>query len=224
MKKILILISGVLIFMGCSTNNNGTVTVIPLAPTNLTGTVISTTQINLSWIDNATNEDGYKVERKTGNGNYDVIGSMGANLTTFNDLGLTPYTSYTYRVYAQNSAGNSLQYSNEVTLITSSVPVLTTNQIILITATSATSGGEITNDGGNNITVRGVVWSTSTNPTISLATKTNDGIGLGIFTSNITGLTANNTYYVRSYATNTNGTNYGNEVSFTTTAVDITKV
>lgn len=87
MKKLLTLISGLLIFMGCSTNNNGTVTLIPLAPTNLTGSVISTTQINLFWNDNSTNEVGYKIERKTGNGNYAVVGSMGANLTTFNDLG-----------------------------------------------------------------------------------------------------------------------------------------
>ena len=221
MKKLLILISGVLILMGCSTNNNGTVTVIPLAPTNLTGTVISTTQVNLSWTDNATNEDGYKVERKTGNGNYAVVGSMGANLTTFNDLGLTPYTSYTYRVYAQNSAGNSLQYSNEVTLITSSVPVLTTNPISMITASSATSGGEITNDGGLSITARGVVWSTTTNPTISLSTKTIDGNGNGSFASNLSSLNDSTTYYIRAYATNLDGTGYGNEISFTTLNVDL---
>jgi hypothetical protein len=131
MKKILILISGVLIFMGCSTNNNGTVTVIPLAPTNLSGSVISTTQINLSWTDNATNEDGYKIERKTGNGNYAVVGSMGANLTTFNDLGLTTNTTYTYRVFAYNSVGNSLQYSNELTLTTQdSIPSWLTNGLV----------------------------------------------------------------------------------------------
>ncbi len=131
MKKIIILLSVVLFFIGCSTNNNGTVTVIPIAPTNLTGTVISTTQINLSWIDNATNEDGYKVERKTGNGNYAVIGSMGANLSTYSDLGLTTNTTYTYRVYANNSAGNSLQYSNELTLTTQdSIPSWLTNGLV----------------------------------------------------------------------------------------------
>ena len=131
MKKLLILISGILIFTRCSTNNNGTVTVIPLAPTNLTGLVNSTTQINLSWTDNATNEDGYKIERKSGNGNYTVVGSMGANLTTFNDLGLATNTTYTYRVYAYNSAGNSLQYSNEITLTTQdSIPSWLTNGLV----------------------------------------------------------------------------------------------
>ena len=118
MKNVLLLLSTVLIFIGCSTNNNGTVTVVPIAPTNLTGSVISTSQVNLSWTDNATNEDGYKIERKSGSGSYAVVGSMGVNLTTFSDLGLTPNTTYTYRVYAYNSAGNSLQYSNEVTVTT----------------------------------------------------------------------------------------------------------
>ncbi|MCX6294007.1 MAG: fibronectin type III domain-containing protein [Sphingobacteriales bacterium] len=131
MKKILFLISSVLIFMGCSTNNNGTVTVVPIAPTNLIGSVISTTQINLSWTDNATNEEGYKIERKTGNGNYTVVGSTGANITTYSDLGLTANTSYTYRVYAYNGAGNSLQYSNELTMTTQdSIPTWLTNGLI----------------------------------------------------------------------------------------------
>ena len=60
------------------------------------------------------------------------------------------------------------------------------------------------------------VWSTSTNPTILLTTKTTDGTGSGAFTSTITGLTANTQYYVRSYATNSAGTSYGNEFTFTT--------
>jgi hypothetical protein len=98
MKYFFLFITAAFFFLSCSTNNNGTVIVVPLAPSNLTGTVVSTTQINLSWTDNATNETGYKIERKTGNGNYTVVGSMGADLSVFNDLGLTPYTTYTYRV------------------------------------------------------------------------------------------------------------------------------
>jgi uncharacterized protein (TIGR02145 family) len=84
------------------------------------------------------------------------------------------------------------------------------------TGTSATSGGNITNDGGTNITQRGVVWSTTQNPTTANNLSTN-GSGTGSFTSNLTGLTANTTYYVRSYATNSAGTAYGNQLSFTTT-------
>ncbi|MEI8052370.1 MAG: LamG-like jellyroll fold domain-containing protein [Bacteroidota bacterium] len=156
MKKLLILISGVLIFMGCSTNNNGTVTVIPLAPTNLSGSVISTTQINLSWIDNATNEDGYKVERKTGNGNYAVIGSMGANLITYSDLGLTTNTTYTYRVYAYNSAGNSLPYLNELTLTTQdSIPSWLTNGLVGYWPFNGNANDESGN-GNNGVILNGV--------------------------------------------------------------------
>jgi hypothetical protein len=146
---------------------------------------------------------------------------MGADLTNYNDLGLTPNTSYTYRVYAYNSAGNSIQYSNEVSVTTSSVPVLTTTTVGSITTSTATSGGDIINDGGTPILSRGVVWSTSNNPTIALSTKTVDGSGSGNFSSNLTGLSPNTNYYVRAYATNANGTAYGNEVSFTTLNVDL---
>lgn len=139
---------------GCSSNNNGTVTVLPLAPTNLSGSVISTTQINLSWIDNATNEDGYKIERKTGTGNYAVVGSTGSNMTTFSDLGLTPSTSYTYRVYAYNSAGNSIQYSNELTLSTQdSIPSWLTNGLVGYWPFNGNANDESGN--GNNGTVNG---------------------------------------------------------------------
>lgn len=102
----------------------------------------------------------------------------------------------------------------------STAPIITTTNISNITVNGASSGGNITSDGGANITARGVVWSTTQNPTIALTTKTVDGIGLGSFTSSISGLTPNTTYYVRAYATNSVGTSYGNEVTFTT-PVDI---
>lgn len=93
---------------------------------------------------------------------------------------------------------------------------LTTNAISALTNTTAIGGGEVTNTGGTTVTARGVVWATTTAPTILLLTKTSDGTGVGVFTSSLTGLTANTTYYVRSYATTSAGTFYGNEVSFTT--------
>ncbi|MBK8484994.1 MAG: fibrobacter succinogenes major paralogous domain-containing protein [Saprospiraceae bacterium] len=96
------------------------------------------------------------------------------------------------------------------------VPELTTTMISSITAESASSGGIITDDGGSPVTARGVVWSTSAQPTVTLATKTNDGIGIGSYGSNISGLNSLTTYYLRAYATNANGTGYGNEITFTT--------
>ncbi|MBO4655088.1 MAG: choice-of-anchor J domain-containing protein [Bacteroidales bacterium] len=85
-----------------------------------------------------------------------------------------------------------------------------------VTATTASCGGYVADDGGATVTARGVCWSTSQNPTVS-DSHTTDGTGTGSFTSNITGLNGLTTYYVRAYATNSVGTTYGNQVSFTTT-------
>jgi hypothetical protein len=94
---------------------------------------------------------------------------------------------------------------------------LTTSAVSSLTNISATSGGNITDDGGANITTRGVCYSINTNPTTA-DNITNDGNGTGSFTSNLSGLTASTTYYVRAYATNSAGTAYGNEHSFITLA------
>ncbi len=96
-----------------------------------------------------------------------------------------------------------------------SLPTLTTTNADNINSTFATVGGNITNDGGGTVTERGVVWATSTNPTTG-NNKLAIGSGTGAFSGQITGLTANTIYYVRAYATNTAGTAYGNQVSFTT--------
>lgn len=130
---------------------------------------------------------------------------------------LTCDTLYYVRAYATNVAGTS--YGSDITFTTSAcdtTPTLTTSAISAITKTTASSGGNITSDGGASVTARGVVWDTSTNPTIALPTKTSDGTGTGSFVSNITGLTCNTTYYVKAYATNSVGTAYGNELSFKT--------
>ena len=84
-----------------------------------------------------------------------------------------------------------------------------------ITSGSAVSGGNISNDGGVTVTARGVCWSTSVNPTTT-DTKTNDGTGVGIFTSNLTGLLPNTFYHVRAYAINSVATSYGPQVAFKT--------
>lgn len=97
------------------------------------------------------------------------------------------------------------------------IPVLTTTAVTDITLTTAISGGTIIYDGGTTVTSRGVCWSTGLTPTIS-DNKTTDGTGAGNFVSNISGLTANTTYYVRAYAINNKGTGYGSAMSFTTEA------
>jgi len=97
-----------------------------------------------------------------------------------------------------------------------SIPELTTDVVSNVTQTTATCGGNVTSQGSSSVTFRGVCWRTSQNPTIWDAFTT-DGSGTGSFTSKITGLTANTTYYVSAYAINTAGPGYGSQVSFTTT-------
>ena len=94
-------------------------------------------------------------------------------------------------------------------------PTVTTTAISNIDKNTATGGGNVTADGGATVTARGICWSTSQNPTLS-GSHTTNGTGTGSFTSALTGLSANTTYYVRAYATNGAGTAYGEEVSFTT--------
>lgn len=131
--------------------------------------------------------------------------------------GLSPNTTYYVRAYATNSVGTA--YGNEISFQTNqllTLPTLTTKSVIYnITKNSAQSGGNVTDDGGTTVTARGVCWSTSQNPTIS-DDHTTDGSGTGSFTSSLSGLTRNTTYYVRAYATNSVGTAYGNEISFQT--------
>ncbi len=135
---------------------------------------------------------------------------------------LLPGTSYYYRAYATNTVGTG--YGMSFSITTQGLATVTTTEITQISTYSAVSGGDITSNGGANVTARGVCWSTSTNPTIALTTKTIDGSGSGLFSSNLTGLTSGTTYYVRSYATNSAGTGYGNEVSFTTSVAPIESI
>ena len=138
-------------------------------------------------------------------------GSFSGSIT-----GLTPNTTYYVRAYATNSAGTG--YGNEISFQTLpvAVPTLITTDASGITQTTVTSGGTISNDGGANVTERGIVYGTSTNP-ITSNTKVSSGSGTGSFSINITALTPNTTYYIRSYAINSAGTGYGNNITFQTT-------
>ncbi|MBR4198174.1 MAG: hypothetical protein IKQ94_05305 [Bacteroidales bacterium] len=143
--------------------------------------------------------------------------SSGTGIFTSSLTGLTAGTTYYVRAYAINSVDTA--YGNQITFTTTAVaPTVTTTAASNITSTTATSGGNVTSDGGDSVTARGVCWSTSQNPTVR-GNHTSNGSGTGSFTSSLTGLTAGTTYYVRAYAINSNDTAYGNQITFTTTAV-----
>jgi hypothetical protein len=128
---------------------------------------------------------------------------------------LTIYTTNGAQITVNNGA--NLQIADcPTTIITTACPslaVISTTAVSSITQTTAVSGGTIAYQGASAITARGICWSTSINPTIANSTTSN-GTGVGTFTSNLTGLVAGTTYYVRTYATNGSGTSYGNQVSF----------
>ncbi|OFX86890.1 MAG: hypothetical protein A2W99_04020 [Bacteroidetes bacterium GWF2_33_16] len=132
--------------------------------------------------------------------------------------GLSPYTTYHFRVVGESIAGSANGY--DLTFTTSSAAATITSQAVTaINETTATANGIIIDLGAPNPTAHGVCWNTSGTPT------TNDNVtdegavsATGAFTSNISELIPNTTYYVRAYATNTAGTAYGDDVSFTTLA------
>ena len=148
------------------------------------------------------------------------ISSDGVGVGTFlsNMTGLNPNTTYYVRAYASNSVGTA--YGNQISFTSNTValPELTTNAITSISYTGVTGGGNVTNDGGNTITQRGVCFSSQSYPTINDNVLT-IGTGIGSFSTNITGFQPNVIYYLRAFATNQGGTAYGNQVSFTTLAL-----
>lgn len=163
----------------------------------------------------SVNQNPTTTDKKTTDGTG--LGSFTSSIT-----GLTPGATYNIRAYAINSSGTAYSSSSAFKALPTT-PTLTTTLPSAVRITSATSGGNISDDGGSGVTTRGICWSLTVNPTI-LNTKTADGTGSGAFSSSLTNLVANTTYYVRAYATNSEGTSYGNEIvlkTFTGTVTDI---
>ncbi len=133
---------------------------------------------------------------------YHAVGSYNVTLTVTNADGSNTKTKSGYIV---------------VTELPVTLPTVSTSTVSSIAKFSAVSGGNISNSGNSIITARGICWSTNPNPTI-LNNKTTDSNGIGNFISNLSNLKSNTKYYVKAYATNSVGTAYGNEISFTTEA------
>jgi titin len=183
------------------------------APTNLVASIASTTSATLTWTDNATNETGFKIERKTGiTGAYAQIATVGANILTYTDTGLAGYTDYYYRVRAYNGSGNST-YSNEAGI----VPAIGTPRYLGTWVVSLTQINLAWWDAASNETGFKIERKTgSTGAWAQIAT-----VGANVTSYANTGLTAATTYYYRVRAYNASGNSaYSNEAYATTYALN----
>ncbi len=148
---------------------------------------------------------------------HDNCRSMGSGLGAFSKEldGFTPGVTYYVRAYAASDIGTGFGEDKAFTAGDFALPQVTTTAPYAETDVSAISGGYVTHGGDTPVTARGVCWSTSPGPTVD-GSHTADGSGLGRFHSAITGLEPLTEYYVRAYATNSAGTGYGQEYTFTT--------
>jgi len=191
---------------------------VPAAPSNLTATAASATQINLSWTDNSTNETAFLVERSTDGVNFTQIASLAAGTASYSDTGLASGTHYTYRVRASNAAGNSA-YSNTAAATT----------IALLTAPVAPTGLSATAASPSTVNL---AWSNvATNATgIEIDRQTGSGayvavtvVSPGTSTFTDAGLAEGTAYSYRVFATNSVGNSaYSNTVSAQTPVLAVT--
>ncbi len=158
--------------------------------------------------------------KTTADGDWTLLETYTSNVTAWTERNLAlPNLSSTYYIAFQ--ATGKYGYGVGIDDVKISMvpddgkPKVTTGTVTSITGSSATVAGNVTDAGSSNVTERGVCWGTSQNPTTSDSHASN-GSGTGNYTVNLTNLDANTTYYVRAYATNTQGTSYGENVSFKT--------
>ena len=187
-------------------------TTAPAAPTNLTATAISSSQINLTWVDSDTSEQGFKIERCTGAGcsDFTQIATVGANITSYSNTGLTASTSYSYRVRAYNAVGDS-DYSNTASAVTSqaaAVPAAPSNLVSTVASKSQINLSWTDNAANEDgFQVERCKGATCTNFT-QIAT-----VSSNMTTYENTGLTANTSYRYRVRAYNSSGvSSYSNIV------------
>ncbi|MCP4310827.1 MAG: hypothetical protein GY790_06155 [Bacteroidetes bacterium] len=156
----------------------------------------------------------------------DFTTSDGSGSSSFSSVmtSLSCGTTYYVRAYAVNSAGTG--YGDQLSFQTTSCPVpptVSTASISSVTETTATGGGNVSSDGGAQVTDVGVCWGLTHNPTLD-DYNTDDGSGVGTFTSSITGLSCSETYYVRAYAINSAGTSFGEEKVLITETCTVTDI
>ena len=197
--------------------------VVVVDPTVTTSSVISIDKTTATGRGNITDDGGGTATRgmcwskssTPTTSSYHATNGSGEGSYSVPMTSLDPDTKYYVRAYSINSAGTS--YGSEVNFTTDpdvEAPTVTTQAVSSIDKTTATGNGNITDDGGATAT-RGMCWDTSATPTVADSHATN-GTGEGAYTVAMTSLLPNTKYYVRAYATNSEGTSYGSEVEFDT--------
>jgi pectin methylesterase-like acyl-CoA thioesterase len=183
-----------------------------------TGANVSSATVQLSYDTNdgvdVIDKDKIRAAKDDGAGTWINLGGSG----TANNTGTILSNSFGTSTSLGTLTTNDFIVAHVNPASIASLATLSTNVITSISTTFATSGGVISNDGNAAITAKGVCWNLTGTPTIS-DNFTSDGTTSAQFTSSITGLTAGTPYYVRAYATNSAGTAYGNEITFTTMTV-----
>jgi alpha-tubulin suppressor-like RCC1 family protein len=174
----------------------------PIPVTGLTVTAISSSQINLLWTDNSFNENGFQIERGITNSAYSSLITIGPNITSYSDTGLTLGTTYYYRIRTYNAFGNS-PYSNEANATTTGIPSLLTLTVISSTQINLSWIDTADNETGFRI-------ERSYNGTGAYVQI--DTVGNNVILYSDTTVTAGNTYYYRVRAYNGFGNgSYANE-------------
>ena len=184
----------------------------PADPSGLTATANGASEIDLSWTDNSSNEDNFKIERHAGDGNFAEIATVGADVVSYNDAGLSVSSTYTYRVRSSNSAGNS-GYSSEASATTDDPPPPPADP----------SGLTATANGSSQIDLS---WTdnSSNEDNFKIERHSGDGnfaeiatVGADVTSFGDTGLLASTTYTYRVFASNgASDSDYSNEASATT--------
>ena len=148
---------------------------------------------------------------------YETVNTaLTSNVFYANIESLSPITTYYYKAFATNSRGTSYGEAMQFTTLEFYMPTVVTYDATNVTISSATLNGNITSDGGSTVTAKGFQYGTSAD---NLATSLSLGMGAGTISTALSNLDDNTTYFYRAYASNTQGTAYGETKSFTTVEI-----